>query len=99
MSIHGLVSKENVMSILMAVLLSISKQGGSVNVVMWKILEYMMLSEINPAQKDSTWSLSGESHNLCGQREKNEGYQRLSGSRREWGVADQKHKDSDRAEG
>ena len=66
MSIHGWVSKEIVMSILMAVLLNLLKEGGSVNVVMWKILEYMMLSEINPAQK-GRWSLSGESHNLCGQ--------------------------------
>ena len=42
------------MSILMAVQLNISKQGGSVSAVMCKILEYMMLSEINPTQKDST---------------------------------------------
>lgn len=98
MSIHGWVSKQNVVFILMVVLLNLLKEGGSVSVVMWKILEYMMLSEINPAQK-GRWSLSGESHNLCGQREKNEGYQRLSGSRREWGVAGQGHKHSDRPEG
>lgn len=56
MSICGWVSKENVMSIRMAVLLNLLKEGGSVSVVMWKILEYMMLSEINPAQK-GRWSL------------------------------------------